>query len=82
MDLRKCRRCLIYETADKAAYESIKSYIDSIPAEERADGALYDSRLAVCRECDFLLTGMCRKCGCYVEVRAAGIKAYCPAEKW
>ncbi len=82
MDLRRCKRCLIYEMADKAAYESIKNYLDSLPAEDKSDESVYRSRLNVCKECDSLLSGMCRKCGCYVEVRAAGINACCPVEKW
>ena len=78
----ECRRCLLYEMADKAAYTSIRNYIDSLPKEEMADESVYRSRLSACKECDFLLSGMCRKCGCYVEVRAIGRSSSCPAEIW
>lgn len=77
-ELRRCKRCLLYELADKSQYESVKNYIDSIPASEKADEKLYHERLDICKQCDMLLSGMCRKCGCYVEVRAALIKSSCP----
>ena len=50
--------------------------------EIKADEALYEERLAVCKECDLLLEGMCRICGCYVELRAAIEKNACPWKKW
>lgn len=77
-----CKRCLLYEMADKAAYESVRSYLETVPASEKADKNLYEKRLAVCKECEFLLAGMCRKCGCYVEIRAALVASGCSAEKW
>ncbi len=82
MEKRECKRCLLYEMADKAAYESVSHFIASIPDAERAEEGVYRSRLSVCKECDMLISGMCRKCGCYVEVRAYVINAECPAEKW
>ncbi|MBP5652006.1 MAG: hypothetical protein J6X17_01120 [Lachnospiraceae bacterium] len=82
MDIRQCRRCLLYETADKAAYESVQNYIASIPEAERADESVYRSRLSVCKECDMLISGMCRKCGCYVEVRAFVAGSDCPGGRW
>lgn len=77
-NLRECKRCLLYEMADKSAYESIKSYIDAIPDDIKCDKDIYAARLAVCRECDNLLSGMCRKCGCYVEIRAIKRDGTCP----
>ena len=82
MDQNQCKRCLLYEMADKAAYESVQNYIASIPEAERADENVYRSRLSVCKECDMLISGMCRKCGCYVEVRAFTERSECPARKW
>ena len=34
--------------------------------------------------CDNLINGMCKLCGCYVEMRAAVKKNYCPniERKW
>ena len=83
-ELNKCKKCLLYELADKAAYTSVTSYLEALPDEEKADDAEYHRRLDICRECDSLLAAMCRKCGCYVEIRAAGKDAHCPmpAPRW
>jgi len=48
----------------------------------KSPDVLYEERLSICIECDMLLAGMCRKCGCYVELRAAVTKNYCPGKKW
>ena len=82
MELRECKRCLLYEMADKAAYQGVQDYIASLPEAERADESVYRSRLSLCKECDMLISGMCRKCGCYVEVRAYIGKSDCPGGKW
>ena len=78
IQLNKCRKCLLYELADKAAFESVKSYLEAMPAQQKADDAEYQRRLDICRGCDSLLSAMCRKCGCYVEIRAADKDAHCP----
>ncbi len=43
---------------------------------------LYETRLSLCKECDLLLDGMCRACGCFVELRATMKKNSCPYDKW
>lgn len=78
----QCKRCLLYEMADKAAYQSVRNYLDSLDEGERVPNGEYRDRLNVCRSCDYLLSAMCRKCGCYVEVRAALKKSECPGLKW
>ena len=80
-DLRKCRRCMLYELADKAAYESVKSYIDALSPEQKILDEEYHRRLEICRDCDMFLSAMCRKCGCYVEVRAIRTDSHCPKSK-
>lgn len=80
-----CRRCLLAEFAEgKKLYELIRDYIAAIPEEQRAEEAVYRARLDACRRCDWLANGMCRQCGCYVEVRAAKAGQRCPdvAAKW
>ena len=37
-----------------------------------------EGRLNICKECDLLINGMCKLCGCFVEIRAAVKKNYCP----
>ena len=73
-----CKRCLLSEIDDKAQAAHIYEYIASLPEELKADAALIHNRLDKCRTCDNLVNGMCRVCGCYVEVRAAKIMQSCP----
>lgn len=74
-----CKRCLVYEMADKDYIHSIQQYVDHIDEDIKAPKELYQYRLDQCKQCDNLLNGMCRVCGCFVEMRAAVIKNYCPS---
>ncbi len=78
---RICKKCLIREKQGKEL-ESLQMYIDNIEVELRASEMLYEERLEVCKNCEMLLAGMCRSCGCYVELRAAVEKNTCPRKKW
>ena len=81
--VRQCRRCLTREMAGGEEYfHSLWEYIENLDVDIRTSKPLYEDRLAVCRECEMLLEGMCRSCGCYVELRAAVEKNGCPREKW
>lgn len=73
-----CRKCLLSDEADQAAYATVKDYIDSLPPERRADEKTYRARLEVCRRCEFLHNALCVKCGCYVEVRCVKRRLTCP----
>ena len=76
--LRICKRCLLREMSEQEEYfRSLREYIENIDPDIRAAEPLYENRLAVCRGCDMLMQGMCRKCGCYVELRAAVKKNVC-----
>ncbi len=80
---RYCRKCLTRDMVGKEEYfRSLREYIANLDPDIKADGALYEERLAVCKECDLLLEGMCRICGCYVELRAVVAKNICPRKKW
>ena len=80
---RYCRKCLTRDMVGKEEYfRSLREYIANLDPEIKADEALYEERLAVCKECDLLLEGMCRICGCYVELRAVVAKNICPRKKW
>lgn len=82
-NLRFCKRCLTREMAGSAeTYQSLRDYIDNLDPDIKAGEELYEKRLSVCKNCDFLLEGMCRSCGCYVELRAAVIKNVCPRKNW
>ena len=79
--MEECKKCLLYEAAENATLESIKIRIDKLSAEEKADDKLYQKRLSECKNCDNLISGVCLKCGCYVEFRAAFKKQKCPDVK-
>lgn len=80
---RFCRKCLIRDMEGREDYlRSLREYIDNLDVDIKSPPKLYEDRLAVCRECDLLLEGMCRSCGCYVELRAAVEKNSCPWKKW
>ncbi len=50
--------------------------------DSKADKAVYEDRLAVCKECKYLNEGLCGACGCFVELRAVIAVNRCPYEKW
>lgn len=82
-NLRFCRKCLTRELADGGEiYRTLQEHIENLDPEVRAADELYDERLSICRDCELLLQGMCRSCGCYVELRAAVRKNGCPEKKW
>lgn len=79
----KCKRCLIREMAgQEKTYESIRRLIEDMEPEQRASDEKRESRLGICKTCDYLLDGMCRACGCYVELRTAMAEQECPYGKW
>lgn len=80
---RICKRCLTRELAGQEEYfQNLREYIENLDMDIKATEQLYEERLAVCKKCDFLFQGMCRGCGCYVELRAAVAKNVCPYKKW
>lgn len=78
MEKRYCKKCLLKDMDKDEYFKNIYDYISNIDEELKVDDSEYERRLSVCKECDNLLDGMCRKCGCYVELRAAMKKNYCP----
>lgn len=80
---RVCRRCLTRDMVGQEEYfANLQDYINNLDIDIKADPALYESRLERCKECDLLFQGMCRTCGCYVELRAAITTNTCPNKKW
>lgn len=77
-----CKRCFLLESGREDTHKSIKEHIDRLPEKEKCTGGEYRRRLEVCGECDFLSGGVCLKCGCYPEFRAAFIRQKCPYKKW
>lgn len=81
-ETRICKRCLTREMNAEEYFKNLHEYIANIDEELKAEEALYEHRLSVCKECDMLLSGMCRSCGCYVELRAVMRKNSCPKGRW
>jgi hypothetical protein len=83
--MAECKRCLLNEEAEKNVIDAINEKIKRLSDDERTDGELYEKRLELCRECDHLISGVCMKCGCYVQLRAAFKNQSCPnvkVRKW
>ncbi len=76
-----CRRCLIRDLAAEDQKNLLK-YLEIIKPQDRAEPEVYESRLAICRECDLLVEATCQACGCYAEFRAYGKMSRCPKKKW
>ncbi len=79
---RICRKCLTKDMDEKDYLEKIQVLVANLDADVKVKQEIYEKRLAVCRECDFLADGTCRACGCFVELRAAVRKNSCPYNKW
>ncbi len=73
-----CKKCLLLEAGEAAAHDGVIDYLKSLDKNSLAEENEYNRRLNFCRKCDFLISGMCYKCGCYVEVRAAVKNQHCP----
>lgn len=80
---RFCKKCLTRDLVGQEEYfQNLHEYIANMDADIKVTEEVYESRLQVCLGCDFLLQGMCRTCGCYVELRAVVAKNSCPNKKW
>lgn len=74
----QCKRCLLLESGEKSSFEEIRALIDQMDNNSKLGRKEYISRLNFCKKCEFLISGMCRKCGCYVELRAIQKNQHCP----
>lgn len=79
---RICKKCLLREFDEAAYIQNLERVIKLMDKDVKAEDALYEKRLAVCKECEKLLEGTCLSCGCYVELRAAVKKNRCPNKYW
>ena len=83
-----CRKCLLREMMENGAleesYRTLYERIELMETDLKCEDAVYEARLSQCKQCDNLLEGMCRLCGCFVELRAAVRKNSCPAtpKRW
>lgn len=75
---RECKKCLLLESAEGDMLKLINEKIEKLSSEERTSQDVYEKRLEYCVACEHLISGMCLKCGCYVEFRAAFKNQKCP----
>lgn len=54
------------------------------PRQPRSDRELIEERLAICNQCPWLDKRLvkCRKCGCFMKLKATLKQAVCPLDKW
>ena len=76
--MTKCKRCLLLDADEEAILREVQFHISKITPKEKADDDTYRLRLNACQSCNHLIDGVCMKCGCYVELRAAFTKMKCP----
>lgn len=78
MEQRFCKKCLLDKLFEEKEYEHLQDYIKNLDKNIKTDDEEYNKRLGLCMQCDNLINGMCKICGCFVEMRAAVKKNYCP----
>ncbi|MCC8068012.1 MAG: DUF6171 family protein [Clostridiales bacterium] len=77
-NLRICRKCHLYEETEEEFHAKLETYIANLDEDVRVDQEAYEKRLAICEKCPYIFNGMCRLCGCFVELRAAVKVRKCP----
>ena len=80
--MRVCKGCLIREIDYQKQYQIMALYIEQLDEEIKTNAQVYEVRLRTCRACEALVNGMCKYCGCFVEMRAAITQNSCPNKKW
>ena len=63
-------------------YEHMFNYIEGLDEDIKTNAQVYEVRLMTCKNCSSLVNGMCKHCGCFVEMRAAITRNSCPYKKW
>jgi len=76
----KCKQCLLRDMQGKEAdyYQSVLKYRKTLDVNHGVEDLIYEERLSACTKCDALVNGVCKHCGCFVEMRAALQKNKCP----
>ena len=82
--VRICRKCLPESESRERYFEKLSSYIADLDESVKVEQQVYEERLRFCASCDKFLDGMCRLCGCFVELRAVQKVRKCPdlPPKW
>ncbi|MCD7736587.1 MAG: DUF6171 family protein [Lachnospiraceae bacterium] len=77
-NLRVCRKCLLNQETEEEFRAKLEEYIANLDEDVRVDQETYEKRLTICGKCPHIINGMCRLCGCFVELRAAVKVRKCP----
>ncbi|MDF2803883.1 MAG: hypothetical protein K0S61_3786 [Anaerocolumna sp.] len=82
--IRYCKQCLLKDMPEDAYFKNLYDYIEHLDKDIKVETIEYERRLNICKNCENLINGMCRICGCFVELRAVMDKKSCPAvdKKW
>ena len=78
--MNKPCKCLLKQAGEAELAQTVSEYVAALAPDIKAPPELYRSRLDKCTGCENLNSGVCGKCGCYVEMRAAVLKNRCPSE--
>lgn len=76
-----CKKCLLRDMEESEYFVDLQKYIARLDDELKVEEEEYERRLNICQKCEYLLNGMCGKCGCFVELRALLKKNGCPDVK-
>ena len=81
---RICIKGLLKDMSEKEFFHNMYRYISNLSEDDKVSNSEYERRLKKCGECTNLLNGICRICGCFVEMRAAIAVKHCPnsVPKW
>ena len=79
-----CPKCLEIPADERELARVLDRYLSTLSPEVRVTKEIYEARLSICADCPHRALYTCRKCGCYVQVRAARRSYACPSEeeKW
>lgn len=81
---RICKKCLLYDFPNSDYFSHLYEYIENLDEDIKVGDDEYERRLTICIECPEYFQGMCRVCGCFVELRAVIIENDCAdiAHRW
>ncbi len=66
------------DDSEEMYFQKLEAYIEGLDESDRVTQNVYEERLQICNGCKNLTRGMCRLCGCFVELRAALKVRKCP----
>lgn len=70
------------DCAKREKYTLLNAAADTLRGDFASD-AVRDSRLAICKDCEYLAMGSnCKLCGCFVHLKARYAAASCDINKW